>query len=158
MDRAAEQLAHRPVERLADDVPAGHLQPARHAHHRRIGALGEAAAVAGAQEALGLERAVAFEMAGEGVLDDGDERPGPGAGGVDLAVADRAVVRRQLDEQEVAPAEAGRRIAHDEGLQVGDPHRLSPLPVSRPQSKTTTLRNDRPALVSAMARLISDSG
>ena len=54
--------------------------------------------------------------------------------GVDLADADDAVVGDELEEDEVAPAEAGRRVADDEGLEVGDLH----------VRKTITLRSASP--------------
>ena len=45
------------------------------------------------------------------------------ARGVDFADALDPVVGHELQEQEVAPAEGGRRIADDEGLELGDFHR-----------------------------------
>ena len=71
-----------------------------------------------------LERVHALDVAVEGVLDHG--RHGLGAEGVAIAFADAgdAVVRRQLDEDEVAPAPGGRRIADDEDFEVLDFHGL----------------------------------
>ena len=47
---------------------------------------------------------------------------GAEGGGIDLADALDAVVGHQLQEDEIAPAEARRRIADDEGLELPDLH------------------------------------
>ncbi len=73
-------------------------------------------------------------------------------GGVRLAVADDAVVGRELHEHEVLAAERRWWIAHHEGLDVGDPHGQPP-----PWSNTITLRSAAPDRTSSMASLISSS-
>src|SRR4029077_21068434 len=87
MDLAAEQLVDRLAHRLADDVPAGHLDATQHAEQRRIGALAVALAVDVPPERLDAEGIAVLDMALEDVLDQADDGLRPEARGIDLADA-----------------------------------------------------------------------
>src|SRR6185436_11964068 len=115
---AAEQLVDRLAGRLAEDVPQRDLDARQHADQRRVRALRIAAAVDFAPQALDVERVRAGDIAAEHVLGHRLDDLRTEAVAVDLADATDAVVGRQLDENEVAAAEAGRRIADDENLDV----------------------------------------
>src|SRR6201999_4604590 len=119
---AAEQVVHRLADRLADDVPAGHLQPAHHAHETQVRTQREPGAVALAPEALDLERVATGEAAGEQILDHARDDLRPERGGVHLAEALYAAARAQLEEYEVATAEGGRWIGNDEYLDAVELH------------------------------------
>src|SRR5262245_11303531 len=118
MHAAAEQLVDRLIRRLAEDVPQRDLDARQHGDQRRVGALRIAAAVDLAPQALDVERVDAGDVAAEHVLGGGLDDLRAEAVAIDLADAGDAVVGRQLDENEVAAAEAGRRIADDENLDV----------------------------------------
>ena len=59
-------------------------------------------------------------------VDHRAHRLGADGGGIDLAPADDAVVGGELDEGEVAAAEARRRVADDEDLEVAELHARVP--------------------------------
>ncbi|MDT4858815.1 hypothetical protein FQZ97_933000 [compost metagenome] len=120
--QAAEQFVDRLVGGLADDVPAGHFQAGNHAHHGQVRALGEAAGVGLAEEALDMVRVLVQQVALEHVLDDRDHGLGAEGGGVDLADAFDAAVGLQLHEQPVHAADMGRRYRHHVGLEGDDLH------------------------------------
>jgi hypothetical protein len=118
---AAEQAVHRLAERLADDVPAGHLQHGDARHDDLAGApvveLHEAL-----DERFDLERIRARDAVLEDLGEIAEERFGA-ADHAGLADAGEPVVGRQLDQGEIAP-----RRADDAGSQAGDLHRVSPPP------------------------------
>ena len=130
---AAEQLVDRLVQRLADDVPAGHLDPAQDPDQRQVRPQAVAAAVDRAPQPLDLEGVGPDHVAFADVLDHARQGVRAEGGGVDLADALDAALRRQLDEDEVAAAEVRRRIADDEGLDLGDLHGAL-APVAGPAS------------------------
>ena len=122
VDPATEKLVDGLVEFLADDVPAGRLDAAENPHHRRIGPHGVAAAVDVSPQPLDLERVGADDAAFAQVLDHARDRMGVERYRIDLADALDPAVGRELHEHPVDAAEMGRRIAHNEGLVVGDFH------------------------------------
>src|SRR3954452_947402 len=126
MHLPAEEVVGRPVERLADDVPKRHLDAAQDAHQRDVGALGIAAPVDVSPQGLDLERISADDVMGENILDHRDDGFRPEARRVDLANPLDPAVCDELQEDEVAAAMKGRRVADDEGLDVGDLHDGSP--------------------------------
>ncbi len=126
MDPAAEELVHRLVERLAGYVPAGHLQAAKHAQQGDVGALRIAAAVDVAPHALDFEGIGVQQVVRKDILYHCGDGSRPEAGRVDFAHALNAAVRGQLQEDEVASAVTGRRIADDEGLESDQLHGQSP--------------------------------
>ena len=103
---AAEQLVDGLLDGLADDVPARHLDPAQHADERDVGAPRVALAVDVAPESLDPERVGADHVAAADVLDHLRDDVRAEGGRVDLADALDPVVGRQLEEDEVLPAEA----------------------------------------------------
>src|SRR5262249_3687343 len=120
-------LVGRLAGRLADDVPAGHLDAAQHAHQGRLGPLAIALAIDLAPQGLDAEGIAAFDMALEDVLDQPDDRLRPEARGIDLAQPLDAPGGDELEKDEIAPAEERRRIADDEGPELGDLHMRLPL-------------------------------
>ncbi len=121
---APEELVDRLVHLLADDVPAGHLDAAQHPHQRDVGAQRVAAAVDVAPQGLDPERIVADHVAGAHVLDHLRHHVGAEGRRIDLAESLDAAVGGQLEEDEIASAEMGRRVAHYPGFDVGDLHGL----------------------------------
>ncbi len=77
-------------------------------------------------QGLDVERVHAHDMPLEHVGDHRLDHLRPEGVAIDLADAGDAVVGRELDEDEVAAAEARRRIADDEGLEVLDFHERPP--------------------------------
>ena len=75
---------------------------------------------------LDLERVRADHVAGADVLDHGGDHMGSEGRGIDLAEAFDAVVGGELQEDEIASAEMGRRVADHVGFDVGDLHGASP--------------------------------
>ena len=67
-------------------------------------------------------RVAADEIALGHVLDHAGRDVAGEGGVVGLAIADDAAVGGQLDEDEIFAADAGRRVADDPGLDVGDFH------------------------------------
>ena len=120
---AAEQRINRLADRLADDVPERHLDAGEDAHQRNVGPARIAAAVDVAPERLDAERIGALDMALEHILDHRHNRLGREARGVDFADALDPAGGLELEEQKVAAAEGGRRIADDESFEFGDFHR-----------------------------------
>ena len=122
VDFAAEQLVDGLADRLADDVPQRHLDSGQDAHQRNVGPARVAAAIDLAPQGFDAERIGAFHVALEHVLDHRDDRLGREARRIDLADALDPAGGLELEEQEIAAAESGRRIADDEGLELGDFH------------------------------------
>jgi len=119
---APEQLIDGLVDRLADDVPAGHLQAAHHAHEREIRPQAEAGSMALAPHRLDTERIAAGEAAGEQILDHrGDDLRAEGRR-VDLPDAFDPAGGLQLQEHEVPAPVARGRVAHDEYLYMVEFH------------------------------------
>ena len=83
----AKKRVNRTVERLADDVPAGHFQPADHALDRRVGAVAEAGPVGLPPEMLDPVRRLALEIALEHVLGHPADNLRGKARGIDFADA-----------------------------------------------------------------------
>ncbi len=63
MHLPAEQVVNGLIGRLADDVPARHLERAQHAHQREIGMLREAARIDAAPHGFDRMRILALEIA-----------------------------------------------------------------------------------------------
>ena len=122
VDAPAEQLVDGLVDGLADDVPARHLDAAEHAEQRDVGPAGVAPAVDVAPEPLDVERVGADHVRVADVLDHAGDDVRAERRPVDLAEPLDAVVGGQLEEDEVAAAEVGRRVADDERLELGDLH------------------------------------
>ena len=121
---APEQLIDRLIDRLADDVPAGHLQPAHHAHQRQIRPQGKARAMTLAPHGLDMKRITSQEVAREHVLDHGRDDLGTEGRGIDLAHALDAARRPQLEKDEIAAAVARRRVSDHEYFHVLEFHKL----------------------------------
>ena len=151
----AQSLAHLATEhvvdglagRLADDVPERHLDAAEAPHHRGVGAELEARAVDLAVHRLDAMRIHADNAALHHVVDALDDHVWPEGGDVTLAIANDAVVRDQLDEDEVVAALARWRVANDKRFPGCNLHQ-----------NTTTLRSASPRLTESTASLISSSG
>ena len=122
MDLAAEQFVDGFVDCLADEVPAGDLDSAEDADEGDVGPRRVAPPVDVAPEGLNVERVVSDYVAFADVFDHLGHDVGAEGGGVDLSVADGAVVGHEFHEDEVAAAERGRRIADDKGLERFDLH------------------------------------
>jgi hypothetical protein len=120
----AEQLVDRLAGLLADDVPARHLERAQHAHQRQVRVLRETRGVDAPPHALDVMRILAGEVAREDVLDELRDEVRLEGHAVRLADARDVAVRRQLHEHEVAAAVVRRRVADDEGADVGELHGL----------------------------------
>ena len=129
----AEQLVDRLVGFLADDVPAGDFQRGEAAHHGDVRALREARRIGAAEEVLDVVRIAPDEIALGEVLDHPRRDMRAERCVVRLAVADDAAVGGELHEDEIAAADAGRRVADNPGLDVGDFHaRLRDLGIFSP--------------------------
>ncbi len=122
MDASAEQFVHGFVDGLADDIPARHLDPAEHADQRDVRPLRITATVHAVPEVLDVERVGADHMPLGDVLDHALHRRRPEGGVVDLANALDTVIRGELHENEVAPAEIRRGIAYHDRPHVRDLH------------------------------------
>jgi hypothetical protein len=118
----AEELVDRLAHRLADDVPARHLDPAQHAAEQEVGAAGVPPHGDDSTELLDPKRVCAEHVLLEHVLERPLDHGRMQRCGVDLADPRHAVVGRELEEDEVAPSEGGRRVADDEGLELRDLH------------------------------------
>ena len=66
---AAQELVDRLARRLADDVPAGHLQRAEHAHKGQVGMLGEAAGIDAPPHRFDVMRVMTDRIPSEHILD-----------------------------------------------------------------------------------------
>ena len=124
---AAQKRPDRAVARLAEDVPAGNLQPREGAHHGGIGALGETGGIGAAEHQLDVFGVFALHVAFEDILDHRAHRLWPDGRGIAFAVADDAVVGGELREDPVAPAPAGERGGDDEDFEVLQFHARVPL-------------------------------
>ncbi len=125
MHRAAEQICDRAAGGLADDVPAGDLQPGDDAHHGRVGPLGETARIGGAPEALDSVRIMAEQVALEHVVDQGEEGGGMKGGGIDFPDPLDPAIRLEAHQDPVHAAEMRRRHGDDMSFQRGDLHAVS---------------------------------
>ena len=122
MDAPAEQFIDGLAERLALDVPQRDLDAGEHAHQRGIGPQGVARAIGLAPQGFDMEGIHALDMAREDILDHGGHGLGTERVAINLADAADIVVGRELDEDEIAPAPARRRIADNEYLKIPDLH------------------------------------
>ncbi len=122
MDPPTEELIDRLVDRFADDVPARHLDAAEDADQRDVGPAGVSLPVDVAPEPLDVERIGADHVACADVLDHSRDDMRPEGCRVDLADPLDPVVGDELEEDEVAAAEVGRRVGDDERLEPGDLH------------------------------------
>ena len=140
---AAQERPDRPVARLAQDIPAGDLQPSEGAHHRRIGPLGETRGIDPAEHQLQVLRVLPRHVALEDVLDHRPHRLGADGRGIAFAITHDPVVGRQLRKDPVAPAPARGRRRHDEDFQIlelhgrhllpADPKAPPPRPLAHPR-------------------------
>ena len=131
----AEELVDGLVDRLADDVPAGHLDPAEDADQRDVRSARVALPVDITPEPLDVERIGPDHVTRADVLDHAGDDVWPERRGVDLPDPLDPVVGDELEEDEVAPAEVGWRVADDERLETGDLHGLLPPSVVRTRSR-----------------------
>ncbi len=118
----AEQRPDRAVAGLAEDVPAGDLEPREGAHDGQVGALGEARGIGAAEHQLDVFGVLAGHVAGEDVRDHRPHRLGADRGGIAFAPAGDAVVGGELDEDPVAPAPARGRRGGDDDVEIGEFH------------------------------------
>ena len=107
---------NRPVQRLADDVPAGHFKPAYDPLDRGIGTMGEARSVRLSPEMLNPVGWHALEIALKHVFGHAADNRRE-AGGVNLANASDSAGCCQPYENEIPPAKARWWCADDEGFQ-----------------------------------------
>ena len=133
----SEQCVYGLADFLAEDVPAGHLQPAQHRSQRDVGPQRVATAVHAPHEILDPARVTPGQVALRSVLDHFLDDVGAEGGAVDFAEALDSRIGHEFHEEKVAPAKAGRRVPDHEGLDVADLHLLSPSSLS---SNTITLR------------------
>ena len=152
---SAEQLVDGLAHRLADDVPAGHLDPAQHADERDVRPSGVPLPVDVAPEPLDVERVGADHVPLADVLDHPRDDVRAERRRVHLADPLDPVVGDELEEDEVAAAEVRGRVADDERLETGDLH--VGVPSFRGQN-TITLRIVVPSADAAIASLICVSG
>ena len=141
----AKKRVDRPVERLADNIPAGHLKAADNSLYRCVGAVGEPRTVRLAPEMLDPVGRPALQIAGEHVLGHPADDFRRETCGIDLADAGDAAGGGQPHKDEIAPAMARWRCSGDKGFQRVQPHVLVPrilLPLSLPHS----VFRSRPAL------------
>ena len=124
MHAPAEQVVDRLADRLADDVPAGHLDAAQDADERDVRPHRVAAAVDVAPQRLDPIGVRTDDVARAHVFDHRRHGVGAERRGVDLADTLDAVVGDEFQEDEVAAAEVGRRVPDDERLDRCDLHRL----------------------------------
>jgi hypothetical protein len=122
---------------LTISTAAGDLEPGDDAHHRRVGALGEAAGIGRPPEPLDPVRVMAQQVALEHVPDQRHHGLGMEGGRVDLADALDAVIGLQLHEDPVHAADMRRRDGDDMGLERRDLHlAASPSgPILRPRHR-----------------------
>ena len=113
---------HRLADGLAGDVPHRHLDAGEHAEQRGIRAPAVARGVDVAPGRLDVERLAADHVARDDVLDHPATSVRRDGRDVDLAEALDARVGLELEEDEVAAAVAGRRVADDERADAGDLH------------------------------------
>ncbi len=124
MKPAAQQVVDRLVQRLADDVPASHLDGAQG------GSIGQARVpvvvargVHALPEKLNIERARADDEFLRQVLDQTDMCIHSSQGMRSaLADADDSFVRDEFDEQPAVPAPQGWHVTHYDGLDIDDLH------------------------------------
>ncbi len=143
---ATKQVVDRLPGRLANDVPARHLDTTKHAHHGRIGAELEARAIDLAEHRLDTVWIHPDNPALHHVIDALGDHVGPERCDVTLAVTDNAIVGDELDKDEIIATLARRRITDNESFLGGDLHQ-----------NTTTLRSASPRLTASIASLISSS-
>jgi len=122
MHLAAQQVIDRLSRGLAGDVPAGHLDAGEDAAERHVRALAVAPAVDAPPQPLDAEGIGADDMALHHIGDHARDEMRSEGRGIDLAHPLDAVIGDELQEDEIAPAEARRRIADDEGPEVLDLH------------------------------------
>ena len=126
VDQAAEQAVDRAVQRLAGDVPAGHLQRAEHAHQRNVRPQREALAVGAAPQGFGLHRVFAGKHPGEQVFGHGRNDVRAEGGGIGFAHALYAAGGADFDEHKVLATKARWWVADDKGLDRFEFHGLTP--------------------------------
>jgi hypothetical protein len=115
---AAKQPVDRLAGSLADDVPAGHLERAEHAHHAQVRMLREAAAVHASRQQLDVMRILVRKVAPEHILEQSGDQRGMKRHAIGFTDPRDIVVGRQLDEYEPAAAEMRRRVADHKGPDV----------------------------------------
>ncbi len=121
--QTAEQLVHGLADRLADDVPARHLDPAQHAYERDVGPARVSPSVDVPPQGLDAKRIGSVDVVRKDVLDHALDDAWSKRRTVHLADALDAVVRDEFEEDEIAAAERRRRIADDPCSDPDDPHR-----------------------------------
>jgi hypothetical protein len=119
---SAEQFVDRLAGRLADDVPAGHLERAEHAHHGQIRMLSEAAAIHAPRQRLDVVGFVALQVAAKHVFKQFGHEIGMKRHAIGFPDPEYIVVGRQFDEHEPPAAEMRRRIADHKSPDVLQPH------------------------------------
>ncbi len=127
----AQKRPDRPVPRLAKDVPAGHFQPRKGPHHRRVGPLREARGIGPAEHQFDILGAFAFHVPGKDILHDGARRSHAQRARIDLAKPGDPVIGRQPHDLPVPPAPARRRRRDGEKLQLSQAHAHLPYRAAR---------------------------
>ncbi len=120
MDGPAKEPVHRLAKRLADDVPARHVQD-RERGHRDLSGTRVVIADHAAGERFEGEGIRADNVCRNGFFEVAEERAGV-VDHADLADALESIVSPHDDEGEVAP-----RVAEHERPDFGDLHPLSPV-------------------------------
>ncbi len=147
---AAQKVVDRLPRRLADDIPAGDLQPRQHRHQRGVGPKRVARAIGHPPQMLDAVRIDPLEMPPEHIAHHIRHHMGPERRRIDLADPGDAVIGGEFHEDEIPPAPARRRVADDEDLAIAQLHGPAP--------NTITLRRPIPARTLSIAVLISSNG
>src|SRR5579863_97074 len=119
---AAHEIVDRLLDRLPNDVPAGHLQTADDPHQGQVGAQAESRAIALAPQRFDLKGVAPGEAPREQVLDHLGQHLRAEGGGIDLADPLDAAGGLQFQEYEVAAAEVRRRIVHQKYFDTVELH------------------------------------
>ena len=119
MHLAAEQLIHRLVGFLANDVPTGHFKRGQHAHEREVGVLGKTAGIDAAPHIFDIVRIIAGDVTREHILNHFGNQMRFKRDAICLADTRYPAIGCQFDEHEIAATKMWWRIANDEGFNIG---------------------------------------
>ncbi len=116
---AAEQLIHRLIGFLANDVPTGHFKRRQNAHEREVGVLGKTAGIDPAPHIFDIVRIIAGDVAREHILYHFGNQMRFERDAICLADTRHAAIGCQFHEHEIAAAKMRWRITNDEGFDIG---------------------------------------
>ena len=126
----AQPLMHLPTEQFIDrlirfftnNIPARHFKRRQHTHQRKVGVLGKSTGIHAPPHRFDIVRIISRNIATEHILDHFGDQMRFEWHAIRFAYARHTGISRDFHKNKIAPAKMRRRIADDEGFDVGQFH------------------------------------